>query len=138
MSIHSKVVLLVDDSQTVRRMLEWTLKPAGFKTLHAIDGIHALEILKVETVDLAIVDLNMPRMDGIELVRTVRRDEKLKKLPIILLTTESRDVDREMALEAGANLFMTKPSSPTQLRARAEEFLGVADPAKAGHRKVGL
>jgi two-component system chemotaxis response regulator CheY len=135
--MHSKVVLLVDDSQTVRRMLEWTLKPAGFRTLHAIDGVHALEILKVETVDLAIVDLNMPRMDGIELVRTVRRDEKLKRLPIILLTTESRDVDREMALEAGANLFMTKPSSPMQLRARAEEFLGLANPAKAEPRKVG-
>jgi len=125
-NILSKVVLLVDDSQTVRRMLEWTLKPCGFRILHAVDGVHALEILKAETVDLAIVDLNMPRMDGIELIRSVRGDEKLKNLPVILLTTENREEDRKAAIEAGANLFLTKPSTPTLLRTKAEAFLGVA------------
>jgi len=125
-NILSKVVLVVDDSPTVRRMLEWTLKPSGFRILHAADGIHALEILRAETVDLAIVDLNMPRMDGIELIRSVRGDEKLKQLPIILLTTENREEDRQAALEAGANLFLAKPSAPTLLRTKAESFLGVA------------
>lgn len=129
MNPNAKVVLIVDDSQTVRRMLDWTLKPSGFRTLQAVDGIHALEILKVQDVDLAIVDLNMPRMDGIELIRTMRADEKLKAIPVILLTTESREQDRTAALEAGANLFLTKPSAPEQLRRNAELFLGVGSPA---------
>ena len=126
MNILSKVILLVDDSPTVRRMMEWALKPGGFRTLQAVDGIHALEILNAEPVDLAIVDLNMPRMDGIELIRSIRADEKLKVLPIILLTTESRPQDREAGLKAGANLYLTKPSAPSLLLEKAEVFLGTA------------
>jgi CheY-like chemotaxis protein len=131
-----KVVLLVDDSQTVRRMLDWSLKPTGWKTLHASDGLQALEILHVEAVDLAIVDLNMPRMDGIELIRSVRSDARLKHLPIILLSTEMRDEDRQAAIEAGANLYLTKPSTPTLLRQKAESFLGLAEPSPAQPGKV--
>ncbi len=122
----SKVILLVDDSATVRRMMEWALKPGGFRMLQAVDGIHALEILAAQKVDLAIVDLNMPRMDGIELIRSIRADEKLKQLPIILLTTESREQDRAEGLKAGANLYLTKPSAPALLLEKAELFLGTA------------
>jgi len=125
-NILSKVILLVDDSPTVRRMMEWALKPGGFRTLQAADGIHALEILAAQAVDLAIVDLNMPRMDGIELIRTIRADDKLKRLPVILLTTEGREQDREAGLKAGANLYLTKPSAPALLREKAEAFLGTA------------
>jgi len=132
----AKVVLLVDDSPTVRRMLEWSLKPTGLKTLQAADGLQALEILRVEAVDLAIVDLNMPRMDGIELIRSIRGDERLRELPIILLTTENRDEDRQAALDAGANLFLTKPSVPALLRDKAQSFLGVAAAAPAEPRKL--
>jgi len=135
-NILAKVVLLVDDSQTVRRMIEWALKPLGFKILHAVDGIHALEVLGAETVDLAFVDLNMPRMDGIELIRLVRGDKKLKHLPIILLTTENRDVDRNAALEAGANLYLTKPATPALLRLKAESILGLAPSATTEAPKV--
>jgi len=133
---HPKVVLLVDDSQTVRRMLEWSLKPTGLKTLQAADGLQALELLAVESVDLVIVDLNMPRMDGIELIRAIRGDAGLKPLPIILLTTESRHEDREAGLEAGANLYLTKPADPAELRAKTRMLLGIADPARQEARKV--
>ena len=135
MNICSKVVLLVDDSPTVRRMLDWSLKSLGVRTLHAGDGVEALEILRSRGADLAIVDLNMPRMDGIELIRSVRADERLRRLPIILLTTESRDEDRDLAYQAGANLFMTKPSTPTLLRLNASAFLGIADPQPSEARK---
>jgi CheY-like chemotaxis protein len=135
-NILSKVVLLVDDSQTVRRMIEWVLKPSGFRILHAVDGIHALEVLRAEKVDLAFVDLNMPRMDGLELIRSVRSDTKLRHLPIILLTTENRNEDRDAAMEAGANLFLTKPSTPAMLRSTAESILGVAAPASTEARKA--
>ena len=136
MNILSKVVLLVDDSQTVRRMIEWVLKPSGFRILHAVDGIHALEVLKAERVDLAFVDLNMPRMDGIELIRSVRSDKKLHQLPIILLTTENRNEDRNAAMEAGANLFLNKPSTPALLRTTAESILGLAASGASDERKA--
>ncbi len=135
MNICSKVVRLVDDSPTVRRMLDWSLKSLGVRTLHAGDGVEALEILRGNAVDLAVVDLNMPRMDGIELIRSVRGDERLKRLPIILLTTEAREEDREMAYQAGANLFMTKPSTPTLLRLNASTFLGLVDAEHSEARK---
>lgn len=122
----AKAVLLVDDSATVRRMLEWTLKPSGFRIFQAEDGLQALEVLKAHDVDLAIVDLNMPHMDGIELIRTVRGDDRLKGLPMILLTTESREEDRRMAREAGANLFLTKPTTPSAIRVHVFAMLGPA------------
>ena len=131
MNICSKVVLLVDDSPTVRRMLDWSLKSLGVKTIHAGDGLEALELLRDRAVDLAIIDLNMPRMDGIELIRSMRGTPRLKNTPIILLTTEGREEDRELAYEAGANLFMTKPSTPTLLRLNASAFLGIPDPAQS-------
>ena len=128
----AKVVLLVDDSQTVRRMLEWSLRPAGCRTLQAADGLQALEILRIEAVDLAIVDLNMPRMDGLELLRTLRADPKFKGLPVILLTTEGRAPDREAALEAGANLYLTKPSTPALLLGKTRMFLGQEETTEPG------
>jgi CheY-like chemotaxis protein len=127
-SIAAKVVLLVDDSSTVRRTLEWSLRPGKYRILQASDGVQALEVLRRETVDLAFVDLNMPRMDGIELIRAIRADEKLRHLPVLLLTTESRDEDRRMALEAGADLYLTKPHTPALLLEKAELFLRAGAP----------
>jgi len=128
----SKVVLLVDDSATVRRMMEWALKSFGLRTLQAVDGLSALEVLKSRTVDLAIVDLNMPRMDGIELVRALRADERWKKLPVLLLTTEQRAEDRELARAAGVNAYLTKPADPEQLRRQVEALVGSAGPVGGG------
>jgi two-component system chemotaxis response regulator CheY len=136
MNSFSKVVLLVDDSPTVRRMLEWSLKSGHYRTLQAVDGLHALEILQVQSVDLAIVDLNMPRMDGIELVRSIRADNRLKQLPVILLTTECREEDRAAALKAGVNLFLSKPAAPALLRRKAEAFLGISGATSDEAREV--
>ena len=132
MNPFSKVVLLVDDSATVRRMMEWALKSFGLRTLQAVDGLSALEVLKSRTVDLAIVDLNMPRMDGIELVRALRADERWKKLPVLLLTTEQRAEDRELARAAGVNAYLTKPADPEQLRRQVEALVGSAGPVGGG------
>ena len=132
MNPFSKVVLLVDDSATVRRMMEWALKSLGLRTLQAVDGLSALEVLKSRTVDLAIVDLNMPRMDGIELVRALRADERWKKLPVLLLTTEQRAEDRELARAAGVNAYLTKPADPEQLRRQVEALMGSAGPVGGG------
>lgn len=130
MNIFSKVVLVVDDSPTVRRMLEWSLKPLGCRTLQAGDGVEAFELLKRQTVDLVIADINMPRMDGIELIKAIRADEYLKPLPIVLLTTEKRDEDMKMGLEAGANIFLNKPLEPVILRRKVEALLGIGGAAR--------
>lgn len=130
MNIFSKLVLVVDDSPTVRRMLEWSLKPLGCRTLQAGDGVEAFDLLKRQMVDLMIVDINMPRMDGIELIRTIRADEYLKGLPIVLLTTEKREEDMKMGLEAGANIFLNKPLEPVLLRRKVEGLLGIGGAAR--------
>jgi two-component system chemotaxis response regulator CheY len=124
----SKTVLLVDDSDTVRRMLAWILRPAGIETLEACDGLTALQVLRTEKVDLAVVDLNMPGMDGIELILSVRADPALRDLPVIMLTTEAREEDKRMAYDAGANLYLQKPSTPSLIRYKVLSLLGLPDP----------
>jgi two-component system chemotaxis response regulator CheY len=123
-----RTVLLVDDSDTVRRMLEWILRPAGLETVDAPDGLRALEILRDRKVDLAVVDLNMPGMDGIEFLRTVRATPEIRDLPVIMLTTESREEDKRLAYEAGANLYLHKPSTPAVIRYKVLSLLGLPDP----------
>lgn len=119
-------VLVVDDSDTIRRMLRWVLSPVGVRVLEAANGELALGVLERESVDLILVDLNMPVMDGIELTRTVRSRTDLSGLPIIMLTTEQRDVDVQAALDAGASVYLTKPSSPAVIRYKVLSLLGAA------------
>ena len=118
-------ILLVDDSDSIRRMLEWILKPLGFEMLQAGNGIEALEVLRREAVDLAIVDLNMPLMDGISLVREIRATADWKEMPVIMMSTEGRDEDVRMALDAGVNLYLFKPSSPAVVRYKVLSLLGI-------------
>jgi len=101
MTAPAKRILLVDDSESIRRMLEWMLKPLGFEISHAVDGVEALEVLQAGPTDLAIVDLNMPRLDGISLVREIRTRSEM---PVIMMTTERREEDVQKALDAGVNL----------------------------------
>jgi CheY-like chemotaxis protein len=106
-------ILIVDDSVTVRKILVHTLKPKNFKCVEAVDGIDALEKLAQHPdVKLVISDLNMPNMDGIELISNIRGNPEFKDLPIIMLTTESGPEHRRKAHEAGANLYLVKPSPP--------------------------
>lgn len=125
MTSPAKRVLLVDDSESIRRMLEWILKPLGVETFHAADGMEALELLGRERVDLAIVDLNMPRLDGISFVRELRGDAAWGDLPVILMTTERREEDVQRALDAGVNLYLVKPSTPPVIRYKVLSLLGL-------------
>ena len=120
-----KRVLLVDDSESIRRMLEWILKPLGLETVHAADGMDALKVLERERVDLAIVDLNMPRLDGISFVRDLRANPAWADLPVILMTTERREEDVRRAREAGVNLYLVKPSTPPVIRYKVLSLLGL-------------
>lgn len=121
-----RTVLVVDDSDTVRRMLRWTLDPLGIRVLEAANGALALETLDREAVDLVIADLNMPVMDGIELIRSIRALPSIAELPVLMLTTEQREQDVQTALNAGASLYLTKPSTPAVIRYKVLALLNGA------------
>ena len=112
----TRTVLVVDDSETVRRMLRWVLAPLGLRVLDAADGALALDVLGREPVDLVVADLNMPVMDGLELLRSMRAQPALAALPVLMLTTEARERDIQAALKAGASLYLQKPSTPAVIR----------------------
>lgn len=104
-------ILIVDDSATVRKLLIHTLKPRNYKCIEACDGFDALEKLAINPdIKLIISDLNMPNMDGIELINNIRQNPQYTDLPIIMLTTEGGQDNRKLAFEAGANLYLVKPS----------------------------
>ena len=111
----AKRILTIDDSKTIRDMLMLTLSDAGFDVLQAVDGQDGLDMLGDDRVDVIITDINMPRMDGYEVIRQLRKNAVHKATPILVLTTES-DVDkRNLARDAGATGWMVKPFDPERL-----------------------
>lgn len=111
----AKRILTIDDSKTIRDMLMLTLSDAGFDVLQAVDGQDGLDVLGDDRVDVIITDINMPRMDGYEVIRQLRKNSVHKSTPILVLTTES-DVDkRNLARDAGATGWMVKPFDPERL-----------------------
>jgi len=114
-SIMAKRILTIDDSKTMRDMLMLTLAEAGFDVVQAVDGQDGLDVLAKEQVDVVITDINMPRMDGYEVIRRLRQRSDHKATPILVLTTESEAEKKNLAREAGATGWMVKPFDPDQL-----------------------
>lgn len=108
-------ILAVDDSQSMREMVVFTLESAGHEVVAAVDGVEALEICRSEEFDLVLTDVNMPNMDGIALVVELRDLEKFKFIPILVLTTESAPEKKQIAKSAGATGWIVKPFNPTNL-----------------------
>lgn len=108
-------VLAVDDSRTMRDMLNLALSGAGFKTHLAEDGQHGLEVLEGLAPDVIITDINMPRLDGFGFIDKVRAQEKWKAIPILVLTTESAAELKAKARAAGATGWIVKPFDPAKL-----------------------
>ncbi len=111
----SKKILTVDDSKTIREMVSFTLKNAGFSVIEAYDGKHALEVLGNEKVDLIITDVNMPNMDGLTLTKTLRSNDNFKFTPILILTTEGDEAKKQEGRSAGATGWLVKPFNPEKL-----------------------
>lgn len=112
----AKRILTIDDSKTMRDMLMLTLSDAGYDVIQAVDGEDGVNVLKGgERVDVVITDINMPKMDGYEVIRQLRKDPANKTLPILVLTTESDTDKRGIAREAGATGWMVKPFDPDRL-----------------------
>lgn len=119
-----KMIMTVDDSASVRQMVRFTLEEAGYKVIEAVDGKDAVTKLSGTPVQLVITDLNMPNMDGIELIKDVRQKSDLRFVPIIMLTTESQDSRKQEGKQAGATGWIVKPFKPDQLKAVVKKVLG--------------
>lgn len=119
----SKSIISVDDSSTMRRMVSFTLKSAGYEVVEASDGMEALNLLKTRPVDMVISDINMPNMDGIQLTRELRRQPGYARTPIILLTTESDPAKKAEGRAAGATGWIVKPFNQEQLLAIVAKVL---------------
>ncbi len=111
----TKRILTIDDSKTIRDMLMLTLADAGFEVLQAVDGQDGLDVLDREQVDVVITDINMPRMDGYEVIKKMRSNSAHKATPILVLTTESEADKKNLARVAGATGWMVKPFDPARL-----------------------
>ncbi len=119
----SSVILAVDDSASMRQMVRFTLQGAGYEVVQAADGIEALEYAKTHPASLVITDVNMPRMDGITLVRELRSLPHYKGVPVLVLTTESGQDMKTRGKEAGATGWIVKPFNPEQLLATVNRVL---------------
>lgn len=116
-------ILIVDDSASMRNMVSTTLKSAGHKVTEADNGQNALNTAKTGRFDVVITDLNMPVMDGIELVRQLRTLPSYKYTPILLLTTESADDKKSQGKQAGATGWLVKPFNPDKLLATVDRVM---------------
>ncbi|THB62992.1 MAG: response regulator [Desulfovibrio sp.] len=120
-----KHILIVDDSKTVRNLVAFIMKKEGFSVTTAENGYDGLEKLyAMESVDLIISDVNMPRMDGFTFIKNLREQEAYRDTPVVILSTEGQDKDIQTGLDLGANLYMVKPAQPDKLVRNVKMLLG--------------
>ena len=120
-----KKILIVDDAASMRGLVTMTLKKSGYEVVEASDGKDALtKLSSVGKVDLIITDLNMPNMDGIELIKTLKTDMKYRFIPVIMLTTESQEAKKEEGRKAGAKAWIVKPFKPDVLVSVVKKIIG--------------
>jgi chemosensory pili system protein ChpA (sensor histidine kinase/response regulator) len=115
-------VLVVDDSITMRRVLQRLLQREGYRVAVAADGRQALDTLRLERPALVLSDVEMPRMDGFELLRSIRASDKLSQLPVVMITSRIADKHRDHAKELGANEYLGKPYSEDELLQVLERY----------------
>ncbi len=119
-----KKILIAEDSPTMRSLIVSTIAAMGeFETVEAANGFEALRILPREKVDLIITDINMPDINGLELVSFIRNNENYRKTPLFIISTEGSERDREKGLALGANAYLVKPFAPHQLQELVRKFL---------------
>jgi phosphate regulon transcriptional regulator PhoB len=121
--VNSPHILVVDDEADLVELVSYNLRKEGFMTDSASDGDAALSKIRSSSYDLIILDLMLPRIQGIELCRIIRSDPKKERLPIIMLTAKGEEVDRVLGLEMGADDYIAKPFSPRELIARVKAVL---------------
>ena len=111
----SMTILTVDDLRTMRDMLKLALVDAGYRVVQAVDGLHGLNVLEQELPQVIITDINMPKLDGFGFIEGVRRSDRFRATPILVLTTESDAEKKNRARNAGATGWIVKPFDPIKL-----------------------
>ncbi len=119
-----KLILTVDDSASIRQMVAFTLKSAGYEVIDAVDGEDGLDKAKGRTADLVLTDQNMPRMDGLTLIKALRELNQYRVTPILMLTTESSDAMKAAGRAAGATGWLVKPFDPQKLLEVVKKVIG--------------
>lgn len=123
---YEHVIITVDDSSTMRRIIKNTLQKLGFaNVIEAGNGIEALDAMASTKVDMIITDWNMPEMDGLTYVKTVRTKAEYKETPILMVTTEAAKEDILTALKSGVNNYVVKPFTPDTLQEKVFKLLGI-------------
>ena len=120
----AKTILAVDDSGSLRQMLSFSLKEAGYGVIEAVDGQDGLDKAKKHTVDLVLTDQNMPGMDGLSLIKALRAMKNYRSVPILMLTTESGDDMKAKGRAAGASGWLVKPFDPARLTEVVKKLIG--------------
>jgi two-component system chemotaxis response regulator CheY len=120
-------ILIVDDSSSIRRLLKKVLELSGIElgeVLEASNGLEALDVLKREWVDFILCDIHMPKMDGIQFLRELKRDEVLSRIPVIMVSTEGREEIVKEVKALGIRAYVKKPFSPEEIRKVIENLIG--------------
>jgi two-component system, chemotaxis family, chemotaxis protein CheY len=118
-----KVILVADDSPTIRKFVSVALSVRGYEIISCSDGMEAIEILPTQKVDLVITDLNMPNVDGFELILSIRNNTEYKDVPIIVLSSLGATEDIQRGLECGANSYLVKPFDPKRVAYEVSKYL---------------
>jgi chemosensory pili system protein ChpA (sensor histidine kinase/response regulator) len=119
------LVMIVDDSLTVRKITSRLLQREGFAVATAKDGIDALQLLTERVPDVILLDIEMPRMDGFEFTKTIKRDPNFLSIPIIMITSRTAEKHRNRAAELGVDLYLGKPYQEDELLKHLREMTGV-------------
>lgn len=119
----AKTILIVDDSASMRQLVTFALKDAGYDVIAAVDGKDALGKLNGTKVDMVVTDLNMPNMDGISLIKQLRSSAANKFTPVVMLTTESQEARKQEGRTAGASGWIVKPFTPDKLIEVIKKFV---------------
>jgi DNA-binding response OmpR family regulator len=117
------LVLVADDDLDIRELVVYRLERNGFDVIAAGDGEEAIRLAEEQTPDLAILDVMMPKVDGLEATRRLRGNDATRRMPVILLTARAQEADVTRGFEAGADDYLRKPFSPQELRARVQALL---------------
>ena len=120
----SKTILVVDDSASIRQMVAFTVKSSGYEVVEAVDGMDGLEKARSKNFNLILTDQNMPRMDGLALVKSLRALPQYRTVPILMLTTESSDAMKAQGKAAGATGWLVKPFDPQKLIEVVKKVIG--------------
>jgi two-component system, chemotaxis family, chemotaxis protein CheY len=118
-----QVILLADDSPSIRKFVAFSLAMKGYEIIPVSDGMEALEKLPTEHINLVITDINMPNVDGFELIKAIRANEELKEIPIIILSSMGGSEEIEKGLTFGANSYLIKPFDPKRILYEVSKYL---------------